>query len=79
MHSTLSNLYHFHVHILPCLIFAIHQVTWEHDTLIHFTPKFQSTFAKYWGTFKAFQLAYENEMDVLKYSEDNLKATFRMR
>ncbi len=46
-------------------------------TLIHFTPKFQGTFAKYYGTFKAFQLAYENEMDALKYNEDNLKATLK--
>jgi hypothetical protein len=46
-------------------------------TLIHFTPKFQGTFAKYCETFKSFQLAYENEMDVLTYSEDNLKATLK--
>jgi hypothetical protein len=32
-------------------------------TLIHFKPKFQGTFVEYHGTFKALQLAYENEMD----------------
>jgi hypothetical protein len=33
--------------------------------------------AKYYGTFKALQLANENEMNAWKYNEDSLKATLK--
>jgi hypothetical protein len=46
-------------------------------TLIHFTPEVQGTFIEYHGTFKALQPTYENEMDVRKYNEHNLKVTLK--
>ncbi len=46
-------------------------------TLIHFKPKFQGTFVEYHGTFKALQLAYENEMDAWKYNEFFLEVTMK--
>ncbi len=46
---------------------------WEHDN----PHSLYTQNSKYNETFKVLQLAYENEMDVWKYIENNLKAPLK--